>query len=614
MKQIFDLLKNFTANKRTLGINVSPRSVLEAVYYDSETGQILSHKQTDINYDPVLRQMDDLSDMEVKLVRFIQDMQIPQGTPTILTLPTTFINQQILPPDLNDEEINFALISEAEKNYFFRRNEPTVSWINPNTPNAEVDYSLLPDEHQPILYSAFKKEEIDQIEEMAKRISLGLVAVDSSYAAMIRGLYIAGITQDDIQDQNIWCTIVVSANNVAVITLDGGRIINVFEEPVAIKSLNEEDVYPFIVSSCIDRIKEQSPAHVVIISETDDVSAEGLSTYFEIRCKITFIEENKYCKQSLFSGYDITSTDDTGAVQFVSLEAVGSACWDQCDVDLNFNFIQSAGLHANCFEVNLLGKSFLLTSKSLLVIIIGLIVYNIVVMAGFYLLISSLGGAIDAKIQSFDTMKQQVQAEIDANKQASTSNLTKASAQEIVYKTYDDNSKFLQSYNTIGGLIPEKLWLDSFSVKSDMTAEVKGKAISVEDIISYYQSLVRICKFRGFKISGIKVVDNTNTNNAGASTPAQPATPTQPAGMPPGGETPGASGLPSVPAMPSLPNITTGAPNNNPGSGLPSKYYEFTFASDATATAPAQTTGGSSPAAPGPMGPMGMSPVGSPAK
>lgn len=561
--KILDILKSFTADKKSVGIYVSTKSTLEVVYYDNEAKQILKHGSTELQYDPAMRQISNLNLMEVAILKLFEDLDIPTSTPTILSLPTIFIGHQTLPSSLGKDEITMALTSEAEKSYFFRRHEPVISWESITvTPEADTRY---------VLYSAFKKEEIEQIEEMTKRISLNLVAIDASYSAMLRGLSASGMVEDDIENATLWSILLINTNNVATISLMGDKVIDIVEEPIAIKSLSAEDVYPTVVSYSLESLKSKSPEHVVVISETDEVSAEILSSYFDLNCKISFIEENKFCKNALFVTEDEVLTDLPLKPDLISLEAVGAGCWKKSEIAINFNFVSSSGMNGEGVEVNILGKKVVLTATSLNYLVLGWTVLSFVTIAILYMIISSFTGALDTKLTDLNTQVTNLNTQIAAIQQPAQT-APGASPQEVLNTVYANNGKFLQAYNTVGGVIPEKLWIDSLEIHKDMTASISGKASSVEDVIAYYQNLLRICKFQNFKITGIKVVNDQAPNQA-QSAPSN--------------------------GLPGLPQLTPA------GSSEPQKYYQFTFGPGSGSPMPAAPA----PAAPAPSAPTPMGPT-----
>ena len=181
---------------------------------------------------------------------------------------------------------------------------------------------LNPDnETQHIIFSAIQKEEVTRIAGLFEKLDINLVSIDSSYTSLIRGLAISDIAKQVINDGKLWCILLITANNFVIITLSGNKIIDIIEEPLATKSFSADDVYPVIVSYSLDVIKSKNPENLVIVSESNEVLAEQAAKYFNLSCKISVVESNKYAKKQLFN---IHHDALIGANTLISPEVVGT--------------------------------------------------------------------------------------------------------------------------------------------------------------------------------------------------------------------------------------------------------------------------------------------------
>ncbi|OGI24329.1 MAG: hypothetical protein A2287_10040 [Candidatus Melainabacteria bacterium RIFOXYA12_FULL_32_12] len=530
-------LRNIT-NNSYVGISVSPNSVLEVAQFNSETREILKYGKTDLSYELVTRQISNIGLLESKIQKLYAELEIPTNSPAVLTLPTVLMNHQTLPLQLEPEEIKTALISETERYYIFKRSEPLVSWNR---------FSSNDNDTQSLIYSAIQKEQVDQIEEISHKSGLNIVAIESSYAALIRGLIVTDIPEAEITENKPWCALIITPNSFVLISLEGNKIIQVSEEPLAVKSFNPEDIYPNIASLSMGSTLSKNPEHIVIISKSDDVSAQVLSTYLDLTCKVSFIEENQYNKMPLFKGNINVSTTSSN---IISLESVGSTCWDAEDFPVNFNFLNKDGVGSGAgFKLTILGKSFILTSTLAEYMLIGLIAFTFIILASTYMICLSINGSLEkAYRESFTKLSK-----IEESKQESTENQsqpTQINANELLYSVYDKNKKILQSYNAISEVIPEKLWIEYFELHDNLATSVKGKAYSVEDIVNYYQSLNKTAKFENFKIASIKIVNQNSTPETSNSEVT--IVPSSTNGM-------------DLPSLPGLPTLSS------------QKYYEFVF-------------------------------------
>ena len=186
--------------KKGIGIYLSPSSTLEIVEYDYDLGEINNYNKIDFEYNSVQREIN-IESFEIALQNILKRFEITPQIPVTLTIPSIFINKKILPSDLAGEEIQMALISETEKNYIFKRTEPSVSW-NIISTNKESQLNT-------ILYSALQKNLVERIEDVFKRQGLKLVAFETAYAAFIRGVSVSGLVDDCIEKNLNWCTLII---------------------------------------------------------------------------------------------------------------------------------------------------------------------------------------------------------------------------------------------------------------------------------------------------------------------------------------------------------------------------------------------------------------------
>ncbi len=69
-------------------------------------------------------------------------------------------------------------------------------------------------------------------------------------------------------------------------------------------------------------------------------------------------------------------------------------------------------------------------------------------------------------------------------------------SKDVITARYETNKDFLKSYASIAVNIPPKLWIDKLEVKEDLSVTISGKAYKVKDIVSYFQSLKKLSKFK----------------------------------------------------------------------------------------------------------------------
>lgn len=499
LKKVISLL----AGKREVcGIFVSPKSTIELVLMDIDTNKIIKHKSVYFAYDVVQRNITSMQLLESTILGLLDDLNIPGNVPIVLSLPTILMGHLTVPMELSGGEIKEALISEAETNYIFKKYEPSVNW-NRITINEQ-------NETQYLLYSAFRKDEISDISNAFKKIGCNLEAIDSSYLTTLRGLAATGLISNDIQQGNIYSVLLITQTALVLMTLAGNKFIEINETPLALKSFSSEDIYPVLTNHCFDLIKNNTAEHFIIISESDEVSAEVLSTYIDLNSKKTFVEVNKYSRTPLFYG-NIDFVGDRPAP--ISLEAVGAALWGKTAISNSLNFLSNKASSAviNGTEVKFLNKKFYLTSQIVNQLLIFLIVLVSVLYASYYLIGTSIDKSMSSTIEQLNSQINTLNTEKDKVTKESL-DVKKSDLTDAILTTYSTNEKILQSYNAISSIIPDKVWIDSVEIDNGLSSAIKGKAVSVDLIMQFYQDLLSSAKFSQFKVQSIKAHTKTEQN------------------------------------------------------------------------------------------------------
>jgi len=553
--------------KKGIGIYLSPSSTLEIVEYDYDLGEINNYNKIDFEYNSVQREIN-IESFEIALQNILKRFEITPQIPVTLTIPSIFINKKILPSDLAGEEIQMALISETEKNYIFKRTEPSVSW-NIISTNKESQLNT-------ILYSALQKNLVERIEDVFKRQGLKLVAFETAYAAFIRGVSVSGLVDDCIEKNLNWCTLIIKNNIHSVITLKGGQVLNIIETPLALNSFEADDLYPSLSSSLIEKMQDAPVESLVIANYSNIVDTDNLVTNFEFKCPVVKIDNNRYKGDPLFTIGSISSSEVINPeIIVINPEVIGSSCWKMAPIKFGFNFLNSKGQD----EAPGLLASLGVSGNPLHVILLGLIAVAFVLVTLISLIAMPVNASLDEQYKQLFVKCSEYQAKFD-KPQTKVFNLF-----DVVKTGFSNNEKIITSYDAISGVIPEKVWITSMGIDEDLNASIQGKAYNVEDIVSYYENLLSVSKFNNFKIKSIKVVgENTGTTNNTPDVSVNTVENNPTNAMSPTMSQP-QDGSQMLPPPPTAISVGVGSPM---ASIAGPKYYEFDFGNPAEI--PAATT------------------------
>jgi hypothetical protein len=548
-------LDRLKTKKATIGISISQKGILEVAEFDFDKKKVLKYTNSPINYNVPTRQFDDISELEYSIRKSFEELGLPLNSQVFLSLPTTLISHITLPNILDEESIKMALISEVEKSYVFKKSEPQVSYLKISE-NAENETSF-------IAFSPFQIDLLQQIKEVFDKIGINVLAIDTSYASLIRGIIESGMADKNLQDEINWNILLINTNSYVIFSMIGDKLIEVYEDPIAIKSFSEDEIYPAITSAASSSLMNYMSEDIIIISESDDVSAEILSNYFNVNMSKSFIENNKYTQKPIVE-YDLNVLPSKAPM--ISPEIIGILVWEKSQVSLKFNFNENSVKVASSYSFTIGEHEINITAKLLQNIAIGCIVFSLTVIGILWYGAESILSIQTRTLQEVAAKMSELEMALKSDKS------NKVIPSKVIEERYLANKNIIMSYDSLAIDIPEKLWLQEFEVYSDLSAYIKGQALKMEDVLNYYESLQKLGRFNNLKISSLKIIN-----------PAEEAKSTDVASVSPA---PG-----SVDNV--LPAITT---NFNTGE----KMYEFVFGekkavTPATSTSPGTATPTASP-------------------
>ena len=560
---LFDFIQNYKQNNNKVGVFVTTKSTIEVVEFDYDARRVLKYTSKEINYDVTSREIRDTTVFADALMDAFTELEISPNTVINVALPNIFMDFMDLPEELEDEAVRMALTSETERHYIFKKQEPVVSW--------QKQAGEAPEGMEPYVYAALQVNEIGKIQSAFDSIGYKVATVDSSYSSLLRGIAITGEVNHLIKEEENWDILLITNNSFVIFYMEGAKLVSIYEEPLAIKSFNGKDIYPTIASIAMPAISERTVNHVLVISEVDEVSSEIMMDYITTLCPKSFIELNKFVKEDLYK-CDLNVLPQY--IQRISPEAVGAACWHRTHINLSFDFKGgSVALLSEGVDVELFGINVLLTPQLLQNIIVGFDAILLIILTSIYLVTGGIISKNNDKVTSLN-------AELTGLQQMSTQTNTTGTITiaDLVKNVFDNNKKMITSFGSTSQQIPEKVWIDSVQIENDLSSNIKGKAVAVDDIVAYYNSLIKFGGFIDFKILNLKVAD-----------------PSMPQIIP---DVAAQNAPPAVPGQPAQPAVVV--PTFKEDVPL-SKYYEFEFGKSITAA----------PAAGAP--PMGAPPAGAPA-
>ena len=275
-----------------LYITVSPSCGLELMEVD-KSGNIKSYANTKLAYNEAQREIADYNEFKTGLETLFQMRNInPVKAQIHLSLPTVWFGlKEGLPLLLDDSAITNIVLGELEQTYIFKRKEPLPFWFDALASTNSDSRS--------VFYSAVQKEAIDQIKEIITSLGATLVSVECSLFADLKALAYTNIAAEQMQDGHSWSLMIINNSGFQMLGLQGKRILEYYEEPLPIKSYEGEEIYSAIENAAQIALMSTPSSSLMVISETDLVSAEIMAGRLQFGGQTLFIEDNQFRKEPL---------------------------------------------------------------------------------------------------------------------------------------------------------------------------------------------------------------------------------------------------------------------------------------------------------------------------
>lgn len=487
-----DFLGKIQTKSSTVAINISAKSTMEIMEID-KNGTINSYAEVPIQYNNFTKELENVYEFQSGLKQAFSDLKLSTSSKVYVSIPTYVLEHENL-PDIDDEEaIKTILLTSIEKNYIFKKYDPALSYFKfPSNDNIANGLT--------VCSTALRLDEYTKIKNVFEELGLKVLAIDSSYSALINGVIATNkVNPNLINNKGKWNIINITSNSYVIYSMEGKLLTSMYEEPLAVKSFTEEEIYQVVVNS-LDLVLNNYPAEqIVVVSQADNVSAEYLASVINVTCPITHIEDNKYRKPLVETSLNITQS----LKPKISLEAVGISTWSTNFNGFKFNFLDApieTDAVVESITVNINGQDIELTSDKLLkwAIFIGLIAVIIAAIAYFFCLIQ-YNGTSTKKIAIVENTNR-IKNELKIQPQAKG-----VSESEFLQKSYSSNVNYRKSYSSIAKEIPDMLWIEEFHLLDNSKMYLKGRSYRMDDVLNYYDSLSQLGKFENLKISSLKI-------------------------------------------------------------------------------------------------------------
>ncbi len=439
-----------SSKKLPVSINVFPTlDYVELVQFDEKSGEIEKASCLPCQFDAATRQMGD-RDLMLQTIRDLFNMnRIPFSTPAVLVLPSFFTREIELPSEFSRDELRFALISEAERFYIFKKAEPQIDWV-------KLDEARL-------LYSAFPKAEIEKYMKVFQELKIPLLGIELSYFSILRGLMATGAVAQEVENEEAWGLLVVSDTSFFASIQQGMRIQKTTDAPLSMTSEDDESTIHEIVQDFESFTDRETFGRLIVVNNANRINSDDLLCRLAFPGNLVLIEQN---------GLTLRSRGAAEAPFPCSLEGIGGVFYKQF-VDMPaLNFLLETG-------EDLVGVLYYQQQsiKWLLVSNAGVFVFCLLLWG----IMSLVLWQKDQERDALTAQMTQLGAGIDSAK------MDNVNRRKFIKQVVDRNVKINNFLVRLGSSMTENVWLDKVDLVSDSLEKppmlsMEGKAVTLDTV------------------------------------------------------------------------------------------------------------------------------------
>lgn len=470
------LSKLNSSSKDFIGISLSANGMLEVAQVSRLDHMVKKYTNSFVNYNAINREPDNYTELANKIVAALDELKIEKNSNVTFSLPNVLFGITTLPEILGADDITNAITTIVEDSYIFKREEPVVSW-----------YKLATDDEgqQKIAYSALQDSVLREIKTLCTDIGLNLISVQNSNSTLLEGLDFCEIAENFAKDKQPWNILLISSTSYSIFSFEGEKLEDFYEEPLAIKSFTPEEVYIAVSSMAAPALQNYPAQKYLIISETDEISAEVISAQLGLTGDIVYLEQNKYQQRPPL---DVDLNVLPGLIPQISIPLIGSSVDHFEDKYVKFNYAAAKDAIAGFSRSDLItiGDFSIELTKEKATKLTGLICGILAIV--FLVFGSILNGINNNKTDELSVLKQEetkLQAELKQNTEKPAAENISVSIGNII----NSNRKKLLYYDALSYGIPPKLWIKYFYAGDGDAIAITGAAVDSNDIASFLKGI-----------------------------------------------------------------------------------------------------------------------------
>lgn len=475
-----NFLDNILGGATEVYIAVSPTNLIELGVIDPHTHLMKNYASASIEYNEAIREIADYDIFSAKIEKLFEECNLtPSKCNVHISLPTIwFAYKDNIPLTSDEESIKNIVFSELDQTYIFKRTDPVPYWF-------DAPLSLNNDTKS-IFYTAIQSEVMETLRNMFKEMGANLIEITCSLTSDLKGMVSCGFADTEMNsDVALWSLMIVNNSGFQLFGFQGKKLQDFYEEPLPVKSFEGDEIYSAIDNAAQIALMSSSAQSLVIVSETDLVSARELSKRLQFGGAVTVIEDNKFRKKPLS---DITRALIPEQQTEVSLHLLGMFP-DPGIFPLSINFLTCIEGYArnDIIEIPITAdKTIVLTKQKAMLYSLILLIALVIPLSLGWVSSTFMNQKYQSQIEELDSEITNITAQLKNYQNKGGPGFDPYTEIKRVLK---NNRTKIMAYGALGDSVPQNLYLSYFMTGDSGYIDIQGYANTVEDVYVFYQNL-----------------------------------------------------------------------------------------------------------------------------
>lgn len=483
--------------KNSIGLAISQNGKIELAKVNLKTKEVTQYSNQKIAYNAINREIIDYVELKQAIESlFAENALEPKNCDVVLSLPNIFFSFTKLPVNLSKTEIQEAITSDAEQNFFLRKNPPKVDWQFIDSPNDT-------DQEKQLATAALPSFVIEQIKDLFEEIGANLVAIETSFSSMIRGILESNFI-GELKHNSTTNIVLISATSYSIFTLVGEKWVECFEIPMPIQSLDENEIYPSIVSSVSENLQSYSSETLLVISETDYVSAEIFANKINFLGHVLFFEKNKFANTQIMN---VTLNVLSEYANSISPDVIGAAVYNVSNYSYKINLLRGMlSEDATNIVFQILGQKIVISPKMIHLFVVCSLIFGVVLFSSAYFILDSVTKNYQKKLEEINSKISNLNSQITSIQGSSE----KVDIDAVQLNILKQNKIELSYYDAIAIDLAENIWLTNFYTDSNGAVLLRGESTSIDLIYTFFKNIKSFVTGSDLTLTKLEFKDSAN--------------------------------------------------------------------------------------------------------